>query len=64
MRTECDACRLPFDLVKGGVCERCRRVLCERHLHGSFIRRLRVDLGAAALCLDCRAGVVRTPDPP
>ena len=61
MRTECDACGVAFDLVKGGVCERCRRVLCARHLHGSFFRRLQVDLGAAAVCLDCRAGVVRTP---
>lgn len=62
MRTECDVCGVPFDLVKGGVCERCRRVLCARHLHGSFLRRLRVDLGAPAVCLDCRAGLTPSAD--
>ena len=56
MRTECDACGVRFDLVKGGVCTTCRRILCAAHLHGSFFRRLLVDLGAAARCLDCRAG--------
>lgn len=56
MATECDACGARFDLVKGGVCVQCRRVLCARHLHGSFLRRLLVDLGAAPRCLACRAG--------
>lgn len=56
MQTECDACGARFDLVKGGVCEQCRRVLCARHLHGSFVRRLQVDLGATARCMACRAG--------
>lgn len=58
MRTDCDACRVHFDMVKGGVCDKCRRVLCARHLHGSFFRRLLVDLGTAPVCLDCRAGRV------
>ena len=59
MRTDCDVCGVHFDMVKGGVCTRCRRVLCARHLHGSFIRRLLVDLGATAACVHCRSG--RTP---
>lgn len=54
MRTDCDVCGVHFDMVKGGVCDRCRRVLCARHLHGSFVRRLLVDLGVAPVCLDCR----------
>ena len=56
MRTDCDVCGVHFDMVKGGVCSRCNRVLCARHLHGSFVRRLIADLGADATCLDCRAG--------
>jgi len=56
MGTECEACGKRFDLVKGGACERCRRVLCPTHLHGSFARRLFVDLGARAVCVRCRAG--------
>lgn len=54
--TECDACHARVDLVKGGVCTRCKRVLCARHLHGSWARRLLVDLGAAPVCPACRAG--------
>jgi len=57
MSTDCEVCGRRFDLVKGGACQRCRRVLCPAHLHGSFGRRLLVDLGAAALCVQCRAGV-------
>ncbi len=57
MGTECEACGARFDLVKGGACVQCRRVLCARHLHGSWARRLAVDLGAAPVCVECRAGV-------
>ena len=56
MKTECDACGVRFDLIHGGVCERCKRILCFRHLHGSWFQRLRTDFGAAAICNDCRAG--------
>jgi hypothetical protein len=57
MSTECDACGRRFDLMKGGACERCGRVLCPQHLHGSTMRRLLVDLGAAPICVSCRAGL-------
>ena len=63
MATECDACGARFDLVAGGVCSRCRRVLCAAHLHGSFVRRLLVDFGAAPTCVDCRAGGAPKTDP-
>lgn len=53
---ECEACAARVDLVTGGACPGCRRVLCARHLHGSWMRRLLVDLGASPLCLSCRAG--------
>jgi hypothetical protein len=43
-----------FDLIGGGACIRCRRVLCARHLYGSWLRRLMVDLGADSVCCDCR----------
>jgi hypothetical protein len=54
MGTECEACGKHFDLVTGGICTRCRRVLCARHLHGSFTRRVLVDLGARPVCVTCR----------
>ena len=53
--TDCDQCRGRVDLIKGGVCTRCRRILCYRHLHGSWLRRLLADLGAATICVQCRA---------
>jgi hypothetical protein len=57
VRTECDVCEFRFDPLHGGVCERCERILCMKHLHGSWLRRLRVDLGARSVCVECRAGV-------
>jgi hypothetical protein len=54
MATECDVCQQRFDLVGGGVCARCKRILCARHLHGSWMRRLAVDFGAPSLCVQCR----------
>jgi hypothetical protein len=53
--TDCDQCGGRVDLIKGGVCVRCRRILCYRHLHGSFVRRLLTDLGAETICVSCRA---------
>jgi hypothetical protein len=53
--TECEECRLPVDLTRAGACTRCRRVLCNTHLHGSFFRRLLVDLMASPpVCVRCR----------
>lgn len=57
MGTECEVCGRRFDLMKGGACVQCRRVLCADHLHGSWARRLAVDLGAQPVCVQCRAGV-------
>ncbi len=54
MATECEVCGVRFDLIAGGACTKCRRVLCARHLHGSWGRRLMVDFGAAPLCTECR----------
>jgi len=53
--TDCDLCGVRFHLNAGGACVKCRRALCARHLHGSWLRRLLVDLGAAPLCVECRA---------
>lgn len=53
--TECEECRLPVDLSRAGACTKCRRVLCNAHLHGSFLRRLMVDMSLVqAVCLRCR----------
>jgi hypothetical protein len=56
MAIECDRCGVRFNLIHGGVCERCGRILCRAHLHGSWLRQLLVDVGAHAVCTDCRAG--------
>jgi hypothetical protein len=52
----CDQCRAFFDPVFGGVCARCRRLLCATHLYGGFFQRVlgRFNL-RQALCVDCRA---------
>ena len=56
LATDCDQCGGRVDILKGGACMRCRRILCFTHLHGSFARRLATDLGAQMLCVRCRAG--------
>lgn len=60
--TECDACGARLDLMTGGTCERCRRILCARHLHGSWWRRMVHEFRRPILCVACRAG--RTPVAP
>jgi hypothetical protein len=55
--TQCEQCKRTLDLSQLGACRRCRRVLCNAHLYGSFVRRLLADLGAEAVCLKCRTSV-------
>lgn len=54
--TECDECDRLFSVSSGGVCEKCRRILCPKHLHGSIVQRLLVALGGRIFCVRCRAG--------
>jgi hypothetical protein len=62
--SECDECRRQFPVNVGGVCIRCRRILCATHLHGSLGRRIAIGLGAAMICTRCRAGErVERPSP-
>ena len=63
-RTECDECDRPFPVNTGGVCERCRRILCGDHLHGSFARRMAIAVGARMICVKCRAGIPVEADRP
>jgi hypothetical protein len=53
-KADCDACGTRFSPGSGGVCVRCKRILCSYHLHGSIMRRLRVAYGAESLCVNCR----------
>lgn len=56
-RIDCERCGTMFVLEQGGVCTRCRDILCNAHLHGSLFQRIRVNLfGADAVCVACRAG--------
>ena len=61
--TECDACGGRVDLMQGGACPSCKRILCFRHLYGSWFARLRSELGGESRCVECRAGRT-TPAPP
>jgi hypothetical protein len=55
-RADCERCGARFEPGRGGgVCARCRRILCDAHLHGSFLQRVRVAVGAPAVCAQCRA---------
>jgi hypothetical protein len=60
--SECDRCHARFHIGAGGVCERCRKILCDNHLHGSLIRRIQVSFGAPPVCINCRAQ--RSPSAP
>ena len=52
---DCDRCGVRFDPVRGGVCASCRMALCDEHLHGSLVQRLRVTLlGRESVCPVCR----------
>lgn len=55
--TECDACGQRLDLMTGGVCDRCERILCSRHLHGSWLMRMLHEFRRPVRCVDCRAGL-------
>ena len=52
--TECDACGGRADMLKGGVCTTCRRILCYRHLHGGWVQRLIADMSRRSVCVRCR----------
>lgn len=58
--TDCDRCGGRVDLLKGGVCTSCRRILCYTHLHGSWLRRLVADMRNESVCVECRGS--RRPD--
>ena len=55
--TDCEECRLRVNLSRAGACTKCKRILCYTHLHGSFVRRLLIDLGIGEnVCIKCRTG--------
>jgi hypothetical protein len=56
VKTNCDACGAFFDLIKGGVCDKCRRILCDRHLNGSWTQRVIADITNKHVCVQCRHG--------
>jgi hypothetical protein len=57
LATDCDACGGRVDVIEGGACATCGRILCFRHLYGSWVARLRSELGGGAVrCVECRAG--------
>jgi hypothetical protein len=54
LSTDCDACGGRVDMIQGGVCTNCRRILCFRHLHGSWTQRIATELGVKTVCVACR----------
>jgi len=57
--TRCDECKLVFDPVYGGVCSRCRRLLCAHHLYGGFWRRVLAHIVPIGnpICVKCRSSL-------
>jgi hypothetical protein len=54
-RWDCDRCGVPFTPGAGGVCPSCKQALCDRHLHGSILMKLRrALLGEMTICVRCR----------
>jgi len=60
--SECDRCHMQFHIGSGGVCESCKKILCDDHLHGSLFRRIQVSFGAPNICIYCRAQRPRAAD--
>jgi len=52
--SECERCHARFHIGGGGVCEQCKKILCDTHLHGSVFRRVQVSFGARPICVACR----------
>ena len=51
---ECERCGLPFEPMKGGLCQRCDRILCSADLHGDLFSRWKAALTGRAICVECR----------
>ncbi|HJR67502.1 MAG TPA: hypothetical protein VJ802_13820 [Gemmatimonadaceae bacterium] len=51
---QCERCSLPFEPIKGGLCQRCDRILCSADLHGDTLSRWRAALTGRAICVECR----------
>ena len=51
--------RLSLTDVGESYLERCRRILCARHLHGSWLMRMVHEYKRPVTCVACRAGRTR-----
>ena len=51
---QCERCSLPFEPIKGGLCQRCDRILCSADLHGDTLSRWRAALTGRVICVECR----------
>ncbi len=60
----CEQCAAQFSGLEGGICSRCGRMLCGRHLHGWVGQLLRPWLGADPVCVTCRRGERPAPERP
>ena len=55
-RWQCDSCGVFFRAGKGGVCPNCKRALCDAHLYGSFLEKVKARFsGERTICVECRA---------
>ncbi len=59
--TMCEECRTMFDVVDGGICVKCGRILCFKDLFGSRLRRLMSGFGRPSVCGKCRRGETPVP---
>jgi len=45
-----------FKAGKGGVCPTCKRALCDTHLYGSFVEKVKARFSSErVVCVECRA---------
>jgi hypothetical protein len=40
--------------MKGGLCQRCDRILCPADLYGDILSRWRAAITGRAICVECR----------
>lgn len=53
---QCDKCGVYFAAGKGGVCQTCKRALCDHHLHGSFVSKMKSRFSSdRTVCAECSA---------
>ena len=54
IQPRCEECGARFEMLRGGICAECGRMLCGSHLHGILAQFLAVFSREAPRCRRCR----------